>query len=95
MAKQKAKGVHKPPGKGQSASVRLARNRRRRVYKRDGYRCVDCGLHRDELPPGVALTLDHIIPRSKGGSNKMSNLQTMCRPCNNRKGDAMPEDAAA
>jgi len=52
---------------------------RQQVYRRDGYRCVTCGSTDD-------LTLDHIIPWSLGGSDDASNLQTMCRPCNCRKG---------
>lgn len=36
---------------------------------------------------GILITKDHIQPVSKGGSNEMSNLQTMCSPCNNKKGN--------
>lgn len=36
------------------------------------------------------MTQDHIMPRSRGGSNKMDNLQTMCCNCNNRKGNTIP-----
>ena len=57
---------------------------RTEVYERDAYRCVTCGTHR-------ALSLDHIIPESKGGPSTAENLQTMCRPCNSRKGVSMPE----
>lgn len=44
--------------------------------------CVHCGLvlYRREL------TLDHIIPKSKGGSNKMENLVLACNPCNSERG---------
>lgn len=52
---------------------------RERVYERDGYRCVRCGSADD-------LTLDHIIPWSKNGADKVSNLQTLCGPCNSGKG---------
>ena len=55
------------------AAVRTA------VYERDLYRCVTCGTHLD-------LTLDHIVPWSKGGPDTVENLQTMCRPCNSSKG---------
>jgi len=41
---------------------------------------------------GTLMTKDHIIPRSKGGKNNVSNLQTMCEPCNIAKWDKMPED---
>jgi 5-methylcytosine-specific restriction endonuclease McrA len=53
-----------------------------RVFARDGYRCQVC-----EAPGGtVELTVDHIIPVSAGGTNAESNLQTLCRTCNSRKG---------
>jgi HNH endonuclease len=55
------------------SEVRLA------VYERDGWRCVNCGS-------GDDLTLDHITPWILGGSDGAENLQTMCRPCNCRKG---------
>lgn len=53
--------------------------KRLRVHRRDGYRCVECGT---EEP----LTIDHKIPISKGGSDDESNLQTLCGSCNSRKG---------
>jgi hypothetical protein len=51
------------------------------VFKRDGYICLCCGATED-------LTVDHIVPISKGGNNKASNLQTLCFNCNLRKGDS-------
>ena len=41
----------------------------------------------DEAGREVLMTHDHIIPRSKGGKNKLENCQTMCKPCNEKKGD--------
>jgi len=38
------------------------------------------------------MTRDHIVPRSKGGPDRLDNSQTMCSRCNNRKGDKMPEE---
>ena len=52
---------------------------RTKVFERDAYRCVACGTHID-------LCCDHIIPESKGGPTTLENLQTMCRPCNSKKG---------
>ncbi len=53
---------------------------RREVFERDAYRCRHCGGWHD-------LTIDHIHPLSKGGTNAFDNLQTLCKTCNNRKGD--------
>lgn len=69
------------PRKTRAASARRPVSARVRLntYQRDGYACVLCGSHDD-------LTLDHIIPVAVGGMNDPDNLQTMCRPCNSRKG---------
>ena len=56
------------------------------IYERDRYRCVKCG--RTEAA-GAALEIDHIIPISKGGTSEVSNLQTLCRECNIKKGNQM------
>jgi 5-methylcytosine-specific restriction endonuclease McrA len=39
------------------------------------------------------LTLDHVLPRSRGGASTWENLVAACRRCNNRKGDRLPEEA--
>jgi hypothetical protein len=49
------------------------------LYERDDHKCVVCGTSED-------LSLDHIFPKSRGGSHEPENLQTMCRPCNASKG---------
>jgi len=51
---------------------------RQMIYDRDGNQCVKCDS-------GVCLSLDHIVPWSKGGSDDESNLQTMCQSCNSSK----------
>lgn len=43
----------------------------------------------------ILMTKDHIIPKSRGGADNLSNLQTMCTTCNNRKGSLLPEEQAA
>lgn len=50
------------------------------VLARDRWKCLSCG--RSAREDGVVLEVDHIIPRSKGGSNETSNLQTLCKKCN-------------
>lgn len=49
---------------------------------RFGYRCTGCGVAHAQSP----LTKDHVVPVSKGGSNSISNIQPLCRPCNSKKG---------
>ena len=51
------------------------------VLRRDNHRCVYCGVSAKK----AELEIDHIIPFSKGGSNVMSNLQTLCSDCNKGK----------
>jgi hypothetical protein len=55
-----------------------AQRRRERIYDRDGWACVFCGT-------SESLTLDHIVPRSRGGTDRLDNLQTACRRCNGLK----------
>lgn len=51
------------------------------IFKRDHYKCQYCGA------TGVPLTVDHVIPKVRGGSDSWTNLVTACIHCNNRKGD--------
>jgi 5-methylcytosine-specific restriction endonuclease McrA len=52
--------------------------------KRFGFRCVCCGV--DATAIEGTLTKDHVVPLLHGGSNFISNIQPLCRPCNSRKG---------
>jgi 5-methylcytosine-specific restriction endonuclease McrA len=54
------------------------------IYKRDNHTCQYCGSTRD-------LTIDHIIPKSKGGENTYFNLVVACLKCNTKKGDKFLE----
>ena len=56
---------------------------RRYVFERDRYQCKSCGKTHLE----TNLTIDHIIPLARCGQNDISNLQTLCRTCNQRKTD--------
>lgn len=59
---------------------------RQNVFKRDGNACVYCGKEKD-------LTLDHVIPKSRGGKTNWVNLVAACRGCNGKKGNNTPEEA--
>ena len=59
---------------------------RHNIFKRDGGKCQYCGTSRD-------LTLDHVIPRSKGVKSTWTNLVTACKRCNSTKGDDSLEKA--
>lgn len=59
---------------------------RQNIFRRDGHKCGYCESKRD-------LTLDHIMPKSRGGGNTWENLVTCCKRCNNKKDDRTPEEA--
>ena len=61
---------------------------RKKVLLRDGHRCVDCGAN-PATDPFVTLEVDHRVPVSKGGTNDLTNLQTLCWACNRGKGMQM------
>jgi 5-methylcytosine-specific restriction endonuclease McrA len=63
------------------------------LFARDEYSCQYCGRHRSELKGRQFLTRDHILPISRGGENTWANVVTSCSPCNNRKGNHLPEEA--
>lgn len=60
---------------------------RENVFKRDSYCCVYCGDDNRKT-----LTLDHVIPQSKGGKDTWENLVTACRRCNGEKSDLTLEE---
>lgn len=55
---------------------------RRAVFARDGWTCQYCGSRHQ-------LTVDHVVPRSKGGPTSWDNIVAACAPCNRRKGDSL------
>ena len=60
---------------------------RRALFARDGWRCAYCGA------TTARLTLDHVVPRSRGGESVWENVVTSCAPCNLRKGNRTVEEA--
>lgn len=62
---------------------------RRTVLARDHYTCQYCG----ERLPRAVLTMDHVLPRSKGGETCWENVVAACASCNRRKGGRTPDEA--
>jgi 5-methylcytosine-specific restriction endonuclease McrA len=60
---------------------------RREVFARDGYACQYCGRQSNDL------TLDHVVPRHRGGTHTWDNLVTACKACNHRKGGKFLDEA--
>jgi 5-methylcytosine-specific restriction endonuclease McrA len=60
---------------------------RREVFIRDGYTCQYCGRQAHDL------TIDHVVPRSRGGVHSWENLVSACKSCNHRKGGKLPAEA--
>jgi len=60
---------------------------KKNVIVRDGFICAYCGTDKEKL------TIDHIIPKSRGGKTNFENCVSSCKPCNNWKGDKTPREA--
>ncbi|MEX2536735.1 MAG: HNH endonuclease [Trueperaceae bacterium] len=65
---------------------RVAFNRKN-VFRRDDHACLYCGVHSNDL------TLDHVLPRSRGGPTSWENVVACCRRCNAKKRDRTPDEA--
>lgn len=72
--------------KSKRRRTRVPRGMRHEVFKRDNYTCVECGAKKSD---GATLHIDHIIPVSKGGTDELDNLQTLCKDCNLNKSDVI------
>ncbi len=59
---------------------------RRNILRRDGFRCQYCSGREQ-------LTVDHVMPKSRGGRHIWTNLVAACTRCNNKKGNRTPEEA--
>ena len=74
------KYVRRPPNQ------KVAFNRKN-VFRRDDNTCQYCGIKSNEL------TLDHVLPRSRGGRTSWENVAACCKKCNAKKRDRTPEEA--
>ncbi len=63
---------------------------RRNIYQRDNFTCQYCG----KVLPRNELTIDHVIPRSRGGKSNWQNVVLACIQCNADKGDRLPKECA-
>ena len=70
--------------KGLSTRRSISAKTRHLVLERDDFRCCDCGA---SPANGALLEVDHTIPVSKGGTNDLDNLRTLCSECNRGKSD--------
>jgi 5-methylcytosine-specific restriction endonuclease McrA len=68
---------------------RMYKPNRRNIFLRDNYTCAYC---LKQLETGE-LSIDHILPKSRGGKETWENLITACKSCNCLKGDRTPEEA--
>lgn len=66
----------------------LPKGIRHEVFKRDNFKCAECGKGKDV----TTLEVDHILPVSKGGTDEMHNLRTLCYTCNREKNDLVHEN---
>jgi 5-methylcytosine-specific restriction endonuclease McrA len=62
---------------------------KRNVYRRDGNRCQYCGCHLNSKNSSI----DHVMPRSRGGGHTWNNIVSACKPCNRKKSNRTPEEA--
>ena len=60
---------------------------KKNVMVRDGFKCAYCGIK------DVRLTIDHILPKAKGGKSSFENCVASCKPCNSRKGHKLCSEA--
>ena len=78
--------MHNKPTNSKRRRTRVPKGMRHEVFKRDNYTCCECGARKTD---GATLHIDHKIPVSKGGTDELDNLQTLCSDCNLNKSDVI------
>lgn len=71
-------------------SKNIGKRLRFEIFKRDGFACRYCGAR----PPSVQLQIEHVVARSRGGTNQPENLVTSCVACNQGKSDKHLDESA-
>lgn len=83
---------HRTAATAERAAVAVSKSTRFAVLLRDNFTCRYCGAR----PPAVTLQIEHVIPRSRGGTDAASNLAAACEDCNQGKSARMlPTDIIA
>lgn len=67
------------------AKMNIVKFNRLNVFYRDNFQCQYCGKHFGHKD----LTLDHVLPKSRGGKSEWTNIVSACAPCNNKKADKL------
>ncbi len=69
-------------------TIKAVKFNRQNIFYRDDFTCQYCA----KRFKSIELTLDHVIPRSKGGPTSWDNIVSACEKCNNKKADKMPNE---
>ena len=83
-----APDVVSPPGEGKSKLRRWKRRRDDRIYAKAGGRCHYCG----DRMTRASMTIDHVVPLSRGGANRQHNMVACCKRCNSAKGSRTADE---
>lgn len=93
-SKRSARRVARKAARARIRSVTVDQVNPTKVFDRDGWACVECGVDTPRELRGTyepnAPELDHIMPLSKGGEHSYANTQCLCRQCNAAKSDTIP-----
>jgi 5-methylcytosine-specific restriction endonuclease McrA len=77
------------PGRQRRKAQNPTKAEKKAIYKRDNHTCQRCSRYMGEPHRRHERRCDHIIPVTKGGTKKPTNLQTLCVECNDWKGDSL------